>query len=143
MCTKKIANNWECSIEAQHFKYRYLTPLNKKFEEARTIMLDTNRKWQNGDKKEKAKKFALMEVKVIDFNSFYHSTMELAEQHENLVTMLSELYNRWFFKVSHKGLQSKNMLSMQKNELESIFSDIFEALKPLELSIEPPKKQKE
>jgi hypothetical protein len=118
--------------------YRYLMPLNKRVEEARVIMSDENRTWEHGQKERSQNKFILMDTENIDMHSFYHETMKLAEQHENIVTELTEIYSKWYNKISSKGKQPKEMMSMQAAELQSIFTKIYEAIEPLKLELKPP-----
>jgi len=114
-------------------------PRQKKVEEARKVMNDVNVKWEPGKKEKAQVKFTLMEGEYTDFILFYNEVERLAEQHELLVTDLATMYSSWYNNVSSNGEQPTEMMNMQAKELENIFGKLYEALKPLELDLKPPK----
>lgn len=136
---KTLVNNWKCSNFATRVYYRWLKPLNKRVEEGREY-LTKNKDKLSPEKFEKHQKtLFLLEAENIDLHSFYGEAIKMIEQHEGLVSLMSELYAKWYHKVSIKGKQPKEMMSMQREALIEIFTAMYEALKPLELDIYPPK----
>ena len=133
-----MVNNWVCSRAVTRFKFRYMEPLRIKVDAAFRIIIDVKRKWDPGQKAKTEAKYALMNMQNIDFHGLYRETTILVNQHEELVSMLSEVYSAWYNKVSSKGKQPKEMMSMQAEELQSMFIRIYKALEPLKLEIKPP-----
>ena len=133
-------NNWKAANELQSFKQRYCDPISERVDEGREIMADTNRKWP-GDAKAKAQaRFLELDTQNIDFHTLYSAVSDMVRQHELQTDMLTEIYAQWYNKVSEEGEQPSEMMGSQAVLLQSYFQRIYDAIKPLDLPIKPPKK---
>jgi hypothetical protein len=55
------------------------------------------------------------------------------KQHEALVNSLSRWYDTWYANISNEGKQETELMSSQADMLNSIFTEIYNELKPLNL----------
>lgn len=140
MTEKSKVNNWLFSEQLEIFKQRILDPLRKNTVEALEILQNPNYKWESKIQKDKAKaRYDEMKSRLDLYNMLYGEASTLIMQHEELVDLLASLYASWYNMVSNKGKQPAEMMSMQRDELQRIFTELYKALEPLKLPIQPPK----
>ena len=139
MTEKRKANDWLFAGQLEIFKQRILDPLKSKTEEALKILQDDKRRWDSPAQKEKANtRYKEMSSRLDLYNVLYGEGMRIIHQHEDLVDTLANLYASWYNIVSTKGRQPSEMMSMQADELQRIFMEIYKILEPLKLPIQKP-----
>ena len=134
-------NDYDFAKKLDVFKTKILDPHIKKTDEAEKIMHDTNYQWASPEQKEIAdKKYDSLKAWKVFYQEFYNSGLALSVQHEKLVNKLCKLYERWYNEVSNDGFQEKELMSMQADVLNDIFSEIFMEIKSLEgMNFNPPR----
>ena len=137
---RKIVNNWDAAKELERFKNRYLDPLDKKFEEAKSIIEDSTYPWKKNIKERAIERFKELDTEVIDFHRLYNAMFELIQQHEGATNVMTEIYSKWYHKVSYEGQQMSEMMSSQAEVLQELFQLLYNTIEPLKLDLKPPKK---
>lgn len=134
-------NNWKYAELMDHFKRRELEPFLFEVEEAKRIMGDKDYKWANEKQKEIAQaRYDKMVDRLAFIKNFLEEGVILIRQHEDLVTLLSKLYDQWRENVSNDGMQETEIMESQAEILQDIFVELFRALLPLKLEgMKPPK----
>lgn len=135
-------NNYRAANELEKFHQKYIKPLQKRIVEADKIFKDDKFAWKPGQKEKSLEAYEILQAEFMDYSQLYDEVYRLIAHHENLTTMLTELYMRWYNNVSNKGSQPKEMMSVQAKMLEEIFEKIresFESVKDFQL----PKKEEQ
>lgn len=132
-------NDYDFAKKLDIFKTRVLDAQAKKVDEARAIMHDQNHKWAEGQKEVADKKYDSLKAWLAYYQEFYDAGLKLSVQHEKLVNNLCKLYQRWYNEVSNDGKQEAELMSMQADALNEIFSEIWKEIQPLNLNLNPPK----
>ena len=133
-------NDYQFANMLKIVQSKMIEPQRKKVEDAQNIMDDPMHAWKDAAQK-KAGEEQLKAYKAWrDFyESLYNEALKLCTQHENLVNNLAKHYARWYDEVSNEGKQEVEMMSMQADTLNEIFSEIYKELQPLKLEgIKPP-----
>ena len=134
---KILVNNYATAKELDRFKKLYVDPAVKLLETGQKNLNDPRYRWVRGEKEAAKKRIAEMEGKVINFTMLHTSVMKLIAQHEELVDLLSELYMKWFVKISDKGNQPKELMNIEAEMIQDIFEQLHDVLMPLELDLNP------
>ena len=136
---KSMVNDWACAQQLEIFKQRYLDPMEERYAKAKAVFNDPKHRWESPEQKEKAKaKYDEMDGYLNLYRALYGATMDLIHQHEALIDTLANSYASWFNVVSNKGKQMPQMMEGQVDELQKIFTNFYEVLKPLNLPIKEP-----
>ena len=134
-----MVNDWACAQQLEIFKQRYLDPMEERYAKAQKIFSDKEHRWESIEQKQKAKdKFDEMEGYLNLYRALYGATMDLIHQHEALINTMANNYSSWYNIVSNGGKQMPQMMGRQVEELQKIFTNFYEVLKPLNLPIKPP-----
>ena len=132
-------NNYAFANKLQSFKEKILDPQKEKVAKAEKIMHDPNYVWETEEKKKAGQaQYDNYKAWLAYYQSFYDEGSKLCLQHEHLVNLLSKWYDRWHSEVSNDGRQETEIMSMQADALNEIFSEIYQELKPLGLDIKAP-----
>uniref|UniRef100_A0A6M3LWE0 Uncharacterized protein n=1 Tax=viral metagenome TaxID=1070528 RepID=A0A6M3LWE0_9ZZZZ len=133
-------NDWKMAKMLDVFKLKVLDQQTKRVDEAQIIYNNPNYQWGD-DEQKKAAELKLKSYKdwLAFYQEFYDQGMILVKQHENLTNNLSKWYDKWRNDISNEGVQETEIMSMQADMLQEIFSDMYSELKPLNLDIKPPK----
>jgi len=127
-------NNYAFSRCLDSFNAKVLQPQVKRVADALKIMADPNYKWDNDTQKQTGqKKLDNYKAWLDYYKEVYAQGMAIAQQHENLTNNLSKWYDRWYNDISNEGKQETEMMSMQADFLNEIFSEIYKELQPLNL----------
>lgn len=133
-------NDWAFANKLELFKNKVLDPQNKRVEEAKKIMDDPNYQWKDAEQKKIGQaKYEVIAQWLKFYQDFYEEGRKLVQQHEGLVDKVSQWYYKWYENVSNEGRQDVEMMSMQADILQSIFVEMYEQLKPLNLDVKQPK----
>lgn len=132
------ANNWMAAKALDGFKVKFMDPMEKNLEDARTIMADPKRKWSPETKKLAEAKLVRLDTEFIIINKFYNCVKKLIVQHEDITNRLVKHYDVWYIDISDQGKQPKEMMSIQAGLLQAIFQDIYDMIKDLGLDLKPP-----
>jgi len=133
-------NNYKFANMLELFKKKMVDAQAKKVDDAQKIMDDPMHGWANAGLKATAEATLKNYKDWLQFyQEFYNQGVELTKQHEGLVNDLSKWYDRWYNDISNEGKQEVELMSVQAEMLNSIFSEIFKELKPLNLDgMKPP-----
>jgi hypothetical protein len=127
-------NNWKFAEQLDQYKSRELDPLVKEVDAAFKIMSDINYKWADEEQKKNAQaKYDRIFARLQFIKGFLEGGIEIVRQHEDLVTLLSKLYDTWYSEVSNDGKQETDLMEGQALKINEIFTELFNALKPLGL----------
>jgi hypothetical protein len=133
-------NNFNFARHLDQFKAKILDPQKKRVSEAEAIMHDTKRQWDTEEQKVAAgAKLENYKQWLQFYQVFYDAGMELVKQHETLTDKTAKWYSKWWNDVSNEGHQETEIMSIQADFINEIFSEMYQELKPLALPIEPPK----
>jgi hypothetical protein len=133
-------NNWQFAKILDNFKAKVLDPQIKRVADAEVIMHDEKHVWENKEQKESAQaRYDSYKAWQKFYQVHYDSGMELVKQHENLVNLMSKLYDCWYDNISNEGKQETELMSSQADMLAEIFVAIYNELKPLNLNMKIPK----
>lgn len=133
-------NDYDFAKKLDIFKTRVLDPQAKRTEEARVIMHDPTYNWPSEEaRKTAASKYDNFKAWLAYYQEFYDAGLKLSVQHEKIVNSLCKWYGRWYDEVSNDGKQETELMSMQADALNEIFSEIWKEIQPLGLNINPPK----
>ena len=122
-------NNYELATRLDAFEKVYLEPLLERLSKAQIVLTGKDTTLTKKERERADLAFKELEAKATDFKLFLADVRKLVLQHESLVTRLSGMYSTWFSKVSYKGQQPKEMMSMQAELLQQIFTELGELLK--------------
>ena len=132
-------NNWEFGNHLENFRTKVLEPQKKRVSEAEAIMHDTNRKWENNEQKKAAEAKCESFKQWLNFYQvFYDEGKKLIQQHEGLVNVVAKWYGKWYSDISNEGRQETEIMSIQADMLNDIFSEMYKEIQPLNLDIKPP-----
>ena len=133
-------NNYKFANLLELFKKKMIDTQAKKVEEAQKIMDDPTYKWDNATQKASGEARLKSYKDWLQFyQEFYDQGVELTKQHEGLVNTMSKVYDKWWNDISNEGKQEAEMISMQADMLNEIFSEIYKELKPLNMeNMKPP-----
>lgn len=136
---KEKVNNYKCDIKLAEFKNLHFKPIEERWSKGNAIMNDPKTKWESGYKKEQAKRtLEALQKQRDDYFLFMQDVQQLINQHESLVTTLSELYGTWYNRISKEGTQPQEMMRSKALALEGIFVELYKVLEPLKLEIKAP-----
>jgi hypothetical protein len=138
---ESMVNNWKFAEQLDQYKSRELDPLVKEVDAAFKIMTDINYKWVDEEQKKLSQaKYDRISARLLFIKAFLEDGIVLVRQHEDLVTLLSKLYDTWYSEVSNDGKQETDLMEGQALKINEIFTELFNALKPLGLEgVKPPK----
>lgn len=123
----------------EQFKAKVIEPQRKRTEDATKIMNDATYKWRDAEQKKNAQaKLESYQAWLAFYEKFYEEGVKLCTQHENLTNKMSKWYEVWRNDVSNDGLQEKEMMSVQADMLNELFSEMYKELKSLNLDIKAP-----
>jgi hypothetical protein len=128
-------NNYKAAKELDLFKAKYMDPLNARVKKAEQFLQDQSYQWKPGQKEKAKDEFMRIDTRNIDFTRLYNDVKELVTQHEALTDLMASMYSKWLKNISSKGKQPKELMSMQAEILEEMFSDLKKALEPLNLDL--------
>lgn len=132
-------NDYAFSKKLDVFKAKILDPHKEKVAKAEAIMHDPNHQWKDDEQKKAGQaQYDAYKAWLAVYQTHYDEGMKLCAQHEHLTNLLSKWYDRWYAEVSNEGRQEVEMMSMQADALNEIFSEIYQELKPLGLDIKAP-----
>jgi hypothetical protein len=132
-------NNFAFANKLQSFKEKVLDPQIKRVAEAEKIMHDPNYKWGSEDAKKAGQaKYDGYKAWLTFYQTHYDEGVKLCTQHENIVNHLTKWYESWRNDISNEGRQETEIMSMQADMLNEIFSEMYSDLKPLNLDIKSP-----
>jgi len=139
----KLVNNWEFAKQLDIFKSHELDKLIKQVQDAKKIVDDKAYPWaDDSTKKVSLIKYDQMQRRLAIMQSFHDEGTELVKQHEELVFLLSKLYDRWYNDISNDGKQETELMESQADIINDIFTELYNILKPLDLEeMKPPKKE--
>jgi hypothetical protein len=127
-------NDYVFSKKLDQFKAKILDPHIEKTAKAERIMHDPNYKWESEDKKKAAQaQYDAYKAWLVWYQTFYDEGLRLCTQHEQLTDKLSKWYDRWRNDISNEGVQEVEIMSMQAEFLNEIFSEMYKELLPLNL----------
>jgi cell division septum initiation protein DivIVA len=127
-------NNYKFASQLDLYKSKEVDALAKNVEDARVIMADTTRVWATPEGKEASvARLEQMKQRLARLQAFHAEGMELVKQHEALVNNLSKWYDLWWQNISNEGKQETEIMGSQADMLNSIFTEIYNELKPLSL----------
>jgi len=134
-------NDYAFAKQIDLFKKEVLDKQETRVSEAKKIMDDPNYQWKDEAQKTTAKaKLDNMKWWLGFYQKHYDEARKLISQHERLVDSLSKWYDKWYADISNEGRQETEMMSMQADMLQEIFSEIYKTLQPLNLEgVKPPK----
>ena len=124
----KLINNWEAAEDLQRFKAMYVDPLIRKHEKHLKHLEELRAK--GGDCRHQEDMVQRLEGQMINFSHLHSSMLKLIGQHEELVDRLSEMYAKWYNDISTKGQQPREMMAIQAEMLQQIFTDLNNILNP-------------
>ena len=132
-------NNYQFAKQLDQFKAKILDPHKAKVQKAEEIMHDPNYPWETDEKKKAGQaQYDAYKAWLLVYETHYQEGMKLCAQHEKFTNLLSKWYARWFDEVSNEGKQETEMMSMQADAINEIFSEIYGELKILNLDIKAP-----
>lgn len=123
-----VINNWDAAQELQRFKGMYIDVLIKKHDAAKENLDLLHKRRENCDHQQKYVK--RLEGQMINFSRLHSSMLKLIAQHEDLVDKLSEMNAKWFHDISMDGVQPKEMMGIQAEMLQEIFTELNNILNP-------------
>jgi hypothetical protein len=127
-------NNYKFASQLDLYKSKEVDALAKNVDDAKAIMADTKRVWATPEGKEASvARLEQMKQRLARLQAFHAEGMELVKQHEALVNSLSKWYDLWWQNISNEGKQETELMSSQADMLNSIFTEIYNELKPLNL----------
>ena len=134
-------NNYAFAKVLDNFKAKVLDPQIKRVKDAEQQMHDPNYHYENDEAKKAAQAVYDRYKAWVTLNQVhYDEGMKLVKQHEDLVTLMSKLYDSWYENISNDGVQETEIMSSQAFMLAEIFGAIYNELKPLKLEgMKPPK----
>ena len=133
-------NDFVFSNRLEQFKKLVLDPQIKRTEKARGIMSDANYKWDSDKQKETAQaRLKEYERQLAFYQTLYDEGVQFCTQHENITNKLVKWYEKWWNDISDDGLQMKEMMQIQADWLNEIFSEIFSEIKDLNITVESPR----
>lgn len=139
MSEEKMVNNYEFAKILDRFKREVLDPLDTEEDKAFKIISDLNYKWASDDQRKLANaKFDKLSARNAFYKKMYKAGMDLTLEHESLVNNLCKWYDKWYSDISNNGKQETEMMEMQADMLNEIFSEIYKALQPLGLDLKQP-----
>jgi len=134
-----MTNDWEFAKVLQTFKTKVLDPQEERTAEAFKIMTNPEFKWRDDEQKKLGQaKLDNYRVWLDHYKEFYAEGSKLIQDHEALVEQLCKWYQDWYANISNEGIQETELMNMQAELLQKIFTGMYEALKPLKLEIKPP-----
>jgi hypothetical protein len=133
-------NNWQFAKNLDNYKAKVLEPQTKRVADAKAIMDNPNHPWKDEAQKNAGKaQYESYKAWLTFYQQHYDAGMELVKQHENIVNLNAKWYQIWRDDISNDGLQETEMMSMQADFLNEIFSEMYRELLPLKLDIKAPK----
>lgn len=126
-----LINNYNVANRLDTFERAYLKPLIERIDKAEKILKDKNIKMTSKERDKAENAFDALCDKSVDFKFFLRDVRELVDQHEHLVSRLSEMHTTWYHKIAYHGKQPKEMMNMQVDMLQKIFDELDEILKPI------------
>ena len=133
-------NNYKFAENLKTFEAKVLMPQRKRVQDAINIMNDPAHQWKDAEQKASGQKqLEVYQAWLQFYEDFYKEGLNLSVQHENLVNLLCKWYEQWRNDISNEGRQEVEIMSMQANMLNDIFSEMFKILQPLNLAgVMPP-----
>ena len=132
-------NNYLFAQKLDIFKAKILDPQKEKVEKASKIMKDDTYKWDSEEKKKAGQaQYDAYKAWLAVYETHYAEGMKLCAQHEALVNKLSKLYDKWYKDISNEGRQEVELMSIQADWINEIFTEIFKELQPLKMDIKAP-----
>jgi len=132
-------NDYAFANKLQVFKQKILDPQKEKVAKAEAIMHDDTYKWESEDKKKAGQaQYDAYKAWLAVYQTHYDEGMKLCAQHERLVNNLAKLYAKWYSDISNEGRQEVELMSIQADWINEIFTEIYKELQPLKLDIKPP-----
>lgn len=132
-------NDFLFAKHLDQFKIKVLDPQAKRVDDARKIMENPDYKWDNDDQKNRgAARYMTYKAWLQFYQAFYDAGMQLVLQHEAITNKMAKWYGRWYDEVSNEGKMETEIMSMQADAMNEIFSEMWKELKPLNLDIKPP-----
>lgn len=133
-------NNYRFAEVLKTFENKLVIPQRTKVANASKILNDPNHPWKDDTQKEAGKEQLKAYKAWLDFyETFYAEGLALCVQHENMVNHLSKWYDKWRNDISNEGVQEVEIMSMQAEFLNEIFSEMYKELQPLNLEgVKPP-----
>ena len=125
-------NNYQFAKQLDNFKAKVLDPQAQRVRDAEIVMHDEKHEWKDDEQKKLAQnKYDSYKAWLKFYEVHYESGMELVKQHENLVNLMSKLYDSWFENISNDGKQETELMSSQADMLQEIFVAIYQELKQI------------
>ena len=132
-------NDYAFANKLQVFKQKILDPQKEKVAKPEAIMHDDTYKWESEDKKKAGQaQYDAYKAWLAVYQTHYDEGMKLCAQHERLVNNLAKLYAKWYSDISNEGRQEVELMSIQADWINEIFTEIYKELQPLKLDIKPP-----
>lgn len=132
-------NNYQFAKQLDQFKLKILDPHKAKVEKAEAVMHDPNHQWKDDEQKKAGQaQYDAYKAWLAVYETHYQEGMKLCAQHEHLTDLLSKWYEKWYNEVSNDGKQEVEMMSMQADAINEIFSEIYGELKVLNMDIKAP-----
>lgn len=133
-------NNYKFAEVLKTFEAKMVIPQRTRVANASKIMNDPNHHWTDINQRI-AEEEQLKSYKA--WSDFYETFLlegnALCLQHETLVNHLSKWYDKWRNDISNEGVQEIEIMSMQAEFLNEIFSEMYKELQPLNLAgVKPP-----
>jgi translation initiation factor 2 alpha subunit (eIF-2alpha) len=139
MSEEKMVNNYEFAKILDRFKREVLDPLDIEESNAFAIISNLNYKWASDDQRKLANaKFDKLSARNAFYKKMYKAGMDLTLEHERLTNSLCKWYGQWYDNISNNGRQESEMMEMQADMLNELFTEVYKAIEPLELDIKPP-----
>lgn len=133
-------NDYQFTNMLKIVQSKMIEPQRKKVEDAQKIMDDAMHAWRDATQK-KAGEEQLKAYKawLQFYEALYKEGLNLSVQHENLTNLTAKWYSRWYDEVSNEGKQETEIMSMQADALNEIFSEMYKELLPLKLDLKQSK----
>jgi len=132
-------NNYLFAQKLDIFKAKILDPQIDKVRKAESIMHDDTYKWESEEKKKAGQaQYDAYKAWLAVYQTHYDEGMKLCAQHEHLTDLLAKWYGKWYSDISNEGRQETELMSIQADWVNEIFTEIYKELQPLKLDIKPP-----
>lgn len=127
-------NNYAFANKLEQFNQRVLQPHKEKVARAEAIMHDPNYKWESEEKRKTAQaQYDSYKAWLVFYQTHYDEGVKFTSQHEQLANSLSKWYDLWYKNISNEGRQETEMMKMQADMLQEIFTEMYTELKSLNL----------
>jgi len=139
MSEEKMVNDYSFAKILDQFKRDVLDPLEIEEDKAFKIVTDVHYKWASDEQKKLGEaKFEKIKLRNAFYKKMHRAGMDLTLEHERLTNSLCKWYSEWYDNISNNGKQEAEMMEMQADFLNEIFSEMYKAIEPLNLDIKKP-----